>query len=795
MEKYTEKAKTVLRRAARYAAKMGQGYIGTEHLLLGIVADKNSLAGRALNEIDVTEAAVGHALVSLSETGNVAAMSKPKEYTPRLTEVLEDADDIAKASGETLTGTEHMLLAILRHPGCVAGRVIASLGVDARKLYSGIMEAAQNPALAQAMNRGLQPERQKKRMLEKYTRDLTALAAQGKLDAVIGRDEEIGRVVRILSRRTKNNPCLIGEPGVGKTAIVESIAQRIAAGSVPAALVDKRLLAADITAMVAGSKYRGEFEERIKGLISEASADENILLFIDEVHTLIGAGNSEGGMDAANILKPALARGELQIIGATTVNEYKKHIEKDAALERRFQPVMVEEPTTAECEEILKGLRPAYEEHHGVRITDGALSEAVRLSARYIADRFLPDKAIDVIDEACAGVKLASASSDVRARAAYIEREREEAILAGDFSAAKELTEKLKALSGKQTARKNSLPVVDEQSVAAVVSEWTKIPVKSLAEGEMERLRHLEDELHKRVIGQNEAVKAVSSAVRRGRAGFGSVKRPIGSFLFLGPTGVGKTEVSKALAEAVFGSEKSIIRVDMSEYMEKASVSKMIGSPPGYVGYDEGGQLTDRVRRNPYSVVLFDEIEKAHPDVFNILLQILDEGSVTDAQGRRTNFKNTVIIMTSNCGASDISDEKHLGFGVDRNAAGRHELMKKKVMEAVKHTFRPEFLNRIDEIIVFERLGREEIVKIANLMLGEVANQARQSRNIELVFSEEVIDFIAEKGYDVKYGARPVRRAIQTYVTDMLSDALLEGRIKNDSTVRVVKDGDRLAIG
>ncbi|MBR6896541.1 MAG: ATP-dependent Clp protease ATP-binding subunit [Lachnospiraceae bacterium] len=795
MEKYTEKAKTVLRRAARYAAKMGQGYIGTEHLLLGIVADKNSLAGRALNEIDVTEAAVGHALVSLSETGNVAAMSKPKEYTPRLTEVLEDADDIAKASGETLTGTEHMLLAILRHPGCVAGRVIASLGVDARKLYSGIMEAAQNPALAQAMNRGLQPERQKKRMLEKYTRDLTALAAQGKLDAVIGRDEEIGRVVRILSRRTKNNPCLIGEPGVGKTAIVESIAQRIAAGSVPAALVDKRLLAADITAMVAGSKYRGEFEERIKGLISEASADENILLFIDEVHTLIGAGNSEGGMDAANILKPALARGELQIIGATTVNEYKKHIEKDAALERRFQPVMVEEPTTAECEEILKGLRPAYEEHHGVRITDGALSEAVRLSARYIADRFLPDKAIDVIDEACAGVKLASASSDVRARAAYIEREREEAILAGDFSAAKELTEKLKALSGKQTARKNSLPVVDEQSVAAVVSEWTKIPVKSLAEGEMERLRHLEDELHKRVIGQNEAVKAVSSAVRRGRAGFGSVKRPIGSFLFLGPTGVGKTEVSKALAEAVFGSEKSIIRVDMSEYMEKASVSKMIGSPPGYVGYDEGGQLTDRVRRNPYSVVLFDEIEKAHPDVFNILLQILDEGSVTDAQGRRTNFKNTVIIMTSNCGASDISDEKHLGFGVDRNAAERHELMKKKVMEAVKHTFRPEFLNRIDEIIVFERLGREEIVKIANLMLGEVANQARQSRNIELVFSEEVIDFIAEKGYDVKYGARPVRRAIQTYVTDMLSDALLEGRIKNDSTVRVVKDGDRLAIG
>ncbi len=795
MEKYTEKAKTVLRRAARYAAKMGQGYIGTEHLLLGIVADKNSLAGRALNEIDVTEASVGHALVSLSETGNVAAMSKPKEYTPRLTEVLEDADDIARASGETLTGTEHMLLAILRHPGCVAGRVIASLGVDARKLYSGIMEAAQNPALAQAMNRGLQPERQKKRMLEKYTRDLTALAAQGKLDAVIGRDEEIGRVVRILSRRTKNNPCLIGEPGVGKTAIVESIAQRIAAGSVPAALANKRLLAADITAMVAGSKYRGEFEERIKGLISEASADENILLFIDEVHTLIGAGNAEGGMDAANILKPALARGELQIIGATTVNEYKKHIEKDAALERRFQPVMVEEPTTAECEEILKGLRPAYEEHHGVRITDGALSEAVRLSARYIADRFLPDKAIDVIDEACAGVKLASASSDVRARAASIEREREEAILAGDFSAAKELTEKLKALSGKQTARKNSLPVVDEQSVAAVVSEWTKIPVKSLAEGEMERLRHLEDELHKRVIGQNEAVKAVSSAVRRGRAGFGSEKRPIGSFLFLGPTGVGKTEVSKALAEAVFGSEKSIIRVDMSEYMEKASVSKMIGSPPGYVGYDEGGQLTDRVRRNPYSVVLFDEIEKAHPDVFNILLQILDEGSVTDAQGRRTNFKNTVIIMTSNCGASDISDEKHLGFGVDRNAAGRHELMKKKVMEAVKHTFRPEFLNRIDEIIVFERLGREEIVKIANLMLREVANQARQSRNIELVFSEEVIDFIAEKGYDVKYGARPVRRAIQTYVTDMLSDALLEGRIKNDSTVRVVKDGDRLAIG
>ncbi|MCR5742648.1 MAG: ATP-dependent Clp protease ATP-binding subunit [Lachnospiraceae bacterium] len=797
---YTKKARAVLKNAAKHAREMGQAYVGSEHLLLGLVEDEGSVAGQLLGQYGLTMENTSELLISLTDNGVVAAMGSGAQYTPRMNEILDDAEYICKAAGDTQVGTEHLLLALLRNTECLGNRAFASLGVDIRKLYASTLEIIGNPQLTQALNKGA-AKQNKKSMLDKYTRDLTAAARAGRLDVVVGRDAEIARVMQILSRRTKNNPCLIGEPGVGKTAIVEAIAQRIVRNQVPDTLENKRLLTADITAMVAGSKYRGEFEERIKGLIDEVRGNGNVLLFVDEVHTLIGAGDSEGGMDAANILKPALARGELQIIGATTVSEYRKHIEKDAALERRFQPVMVEEPSMEDCVKILQGLRPAYEKHHGVTITDDALDAAVKLSARYISDRFLPDKAIDVIDEASSKVRMVTGSSkalELEIRINELEKLKEEAILAGDIPEAQSKSEEIRSLKEKQskktTRRKKSSLIVNAETVAETVSDWTRIPVKTLATEEMERLRKLESILHERVIGQNEAIEAVSKAVRRGRAGFNSARRPIGSFLFLGPTGVGKTEISKALAEAVYGSEKSIIRVDMSEYMEKASVSKMIGSPPGYVGYNEGGQLTDRVRKNPYSVVLFDEIEKAHPDVFNILLQVLDEGQVTDSQGRKIDFKNTIIIMTSNCGASSIASEKHLGFGAVSEAAVKHEQMKKKVMEEVKKTFKPEFLNRIDETIVFTSLSKEELKQIAALMLKNLSAQTMESRKVTLKFDQEVIEFLTEKGYDVKYGARPIRRAIQTYVIDMLSDAVLDGRIHDGTCIEVYRDSDGLAI-
>jgi ATP-dependent Clp protease ATP-binding subunit ClpC len=804
VEKFTKKAEAALKNARLQAKQLGQDYIGTEHLLLALLWDDKNVAAKLLYKYGVDREQVRKLMDDFSGSGERILITRPSlEYTPRMTELLEEAGRLASMAGVTEIGTELLLLAILRKNACMAYKILQTTGVDLRKLYTEILEMMDRPEFAQVLNKSASKGRSRS-MLERFTRDLTKSAREGRLDPVVGREQEINRVIQILSRRTKNNPCLIGEPGVGKTAIAEGLAMRIANGEVPNNMQGKRLLMADITAMVAGTKYRGEFEERIKGLIDEVIHDGNVLLFIDEVHMLIGAGDAEGAMDAANILKPALARGELQILGATTVNEYRKHIEKDAALERRFQPVMVEEPGIEECIQILEGLRPAYEKHHGVQITDEALSAAVNLSARYINDRFLPDKAIDLMDEAASKARLHLSGNptdqNVRIEIALLEREKEDAVLQGDFEQATQLSKKQQALSKKlgkgERHRKqaSAVTIVRASDIAQVVAQWTKIPVQTLTESEMKRLQDLEKTLHERVIGQDEAVGAVAKAVRRGRIGLKNPKRPIGSFLFLGPTGVGKTEISKALAEAVFGTEKSMIRVDMSEYMEKASVSKMIGSAPGYVGYEEGGQLAEQVRKNPYSVILFDEIEKAHPDVFNILLQILDDGQVTDSQGRRVDFKNTIIIMTSNCGASNIISPKHLGFGSDQTEAQKHERMKNGVMEEVRRTFKPEFLNRIDEIIVFHSLEKEQIVKITDLMLKELKKNLASQLSVQVEFSQEVIEFLSEKGYDVKYGARPIRRAIQTYVEDLLADAVLEERVKSGMEIRIVKKDHGLAV-
>lgn len=804
MDRFTKKAETALKYARMQAKELGQEYIGTEHLLMGLLHAEKSVAAELLHQYGVNIQDVQELMQEFARPDErTLTCNRSLEYTPRFHEILEEAERLAGLAGLHEIGTELLLLAILRKSTCMAYKLLQTTGADMRKLYTEIVEVINRPEFAQAL--GKNGARGKgKSMLERYTRDLTKNAREGRLDPVVGREQEINRVLQILSRRTKNNPCLIGEPGVGKTAIAEALAARIAEDRVPDTMRGKRLLMADITAMVAGSKYRGEFEERIKGLIDEVVSDGNVLLFVDEVHMLIGAGDAEGAMDAANILKPALARGELQILGATTVSEYRRHIEKDAALERRFQPVTVEEPGSEECVRILQGLRPAYEKHHGVVITDDAIDAAVTLSARYINDRFLPDKAIDLMDEAASKTRLQlfdeKSVQNVKLELALLEREKEEAVLQGDFEKAVQISARQQALSRKdsrQDTRKKKqadIRTVSEAEIAAVVAEWTKIPVQTLTETETKRLRALEETLHQRVIGQEEAVRAVSKAVRRGRVGLKNPKRPIGSFLFLGPTGVGKTEVSKALAEAVFGTDKSIVRVDMSEYMEKASVSKMIGSPPGYVGYEEGGQLAEKVRKNPYSVVLFDEIEKAHPDVFNILLQILDDGQVTDSQGRRIDFKNTIIIMTSNCGASNIVSPKHLGFGQEKSEAEKHDHMKTRVMDEVKRTFKPEFLNRIDEIIVFHSLEKEQILSITELMLTQLQRMIAQQMSVQLEFSQEVIEFLAEKGYDVKYGARPIRRAIQTHVEDLLADAVLEERVKSGMEIRVVKKENGLAI-
>ena len=742
-------------------------------------------------------------LVTPAEVGNITEIEMKPPYSPRTEKVLKSAVAEAQNSGCEKAGTEHLLLAMLRETDCVGTRLLYTMGVNIQKLYAAVLGAMgyDNEAIqeefqaAKAMqNLGGSPTP----ALDQYSRDLTQMAAEGKLDPVVGREKEISRLIQILSRRTKNNPCLVGEPGVGKTAIAEGLAQRILAGSVPETIKDKRLVVLDLSGMVAGSKYRGEFEERIRKVVDEVRENQGILLFIDELHTIIGAGGAEGALDASNILKPSLSRGELQIIGATTLEEYRKYIEKDAALERRFQPVTVEEPSEEEAYEILKGLRPYYERHHKVEISDEALEAAVKMSVRYINDRFLPDKAIDLIDEAASKVQLSGyqASSEIEDLSREIQeilQEKERAIKTGYLSLAKECQEKQKEAEArleqlqvkeeKKNQRKSGK--VDEKAVASIVSDWTKIPVQRLTEGETRRLAQLEKELHKRVIGQEEAVRAVSQAVKRGRVGLKDPNRPIGSFLFLGPTGVGKTELSKALAQAVFGSEQAMIRVDMSEYMEKHSVSKLIGSPPGYVGYDEGGQLSEKVRRNPYSVILFDEIEKAHPDVFNILLQVLDDGHITDAHGRKVDFKQTIIIMTSNAGAQAIVEPKQLGFISQKDEKKDYEKMKSGVMEEVRRLFKPEFLNRIDEIMVFHTLNKEEIRKIVLLLLKSLEKRCEEQMDIHLNVTNSAVDYIAEAGFDAKYGARPLRRAIQSKIEDRLANELLEGKIKRGDIVQV----------
>ena len=806
--RFTQMAANVMHYSKEAAAELNHSYIGTEHILIGLLREKEGLACQVLEDHDVTEEKVLH-MVSQLIQGSQTIVAEPEEYTPRSRRILEIANREAMRFRASAIGTEHLLIAILRETDCVAAQLLYSLGVQAQKVYQDIVLGIGMDARAAKADmpsaKGKSRRKNEPLMVDQYSRDLTAYAREGKLDPVIGRHDEIQRVIQILSRRTKNNPCLIGEPGVGKTAVAEGLAQKIISGNVPETIKDKRVLTLDISGMVAGSKYRGEFEERIKRVISEVKEDGNILLFIDEIHTIIGAGGAEGAIDAANILKPSLARGELQIIGATTIEEYRKHIEKDAALERRFQPVMVEEPSEEEAVEILIGLKGAYENHHHVTITDEALEAAVHLSARYINDRFLPDKAIDLIDEACSKVRLSSYTSspkvkELEKKVAELEEEKEQAIKDEAYERASEIKKMQKELNDEmirlnsewEKVRSSEQLIVGENEVADIVASWTKIPVRKLEEEESERLRKLELILHERVIGQEEAVSAVAKAIRRGRVGLKDPKRPIGSFLFLGPTGVGKTELSKALAEAMFGKEDAMIRVDMSEYMEKHSVSKLIGSPPGYVGYDEGGQLSEKIRRNPYSVLLFDEIEKAHPDIFNILLQVLDDGHITDSQGRKIDFKNTVIIMTSNAGAANIVTPKKLGFSVGDTHEADYQKMKASVMDEVKHLFKPEFLNRIDETIVFHPLTKENVRDIADIMMRTICGRIKEQLGVETVVSEAVRDHLAEKGFDENYGARPLRRVIQNEIEDAMAEEYLDGKFGQGDTVVLEMDENHI---
>ena len=808
MDRYTPQAKEALSLAVGVAEALNHGYVGTEHLLIGLLKEGTGVAAKVLEENGLEEDRVMDLVRQLIAPNPTIQTADRTFYTPRARRVIENSYREAVRFKAAQIGTEHLLIAILREGDCVALRLLNTLGISIQKLYLDLLAAMGEDA--PAAREDIQGPRGGRKgnatpTLDSYSRNLTQMAREGRLDPVIGREKEIQRLIQILSRRTKNNPCLIGEPGVGKTAVVEGLAQMIAAGDVPETIAGKRVMVLDLSGMVAGSKYRGEFEERIKNVVSEVTNSGDVLLFIDEIHTIIGAGGAEGALDASNILKPSLARGEIQLIGATTVNEYRKYIEKDAALERRFQPVMVDEPTEEESIAILKGLRSRYEDHHKVEITDQALEAAVKLSSRYINDRFLPDKAIDLIDEAASRVRLMNYTKpekvkEYEAQIDELEENKEEAIKkeayekAGEIKKKQEkLRERIKeALEKWEKEKETRRLIVDENEVADVVSGWTKIPVKKLAEEESERLRNLESILHERVVGQEEAVTAVSKAIRRGRVGLKDPGRPIGSFLFLGPTGVGKTELSKALAEAMFGTENSLIRVDMSEYMEKHSVSKMIGSPPGYVGYEEGGQLSEKVRRNPYSVILFDEVEKAHPDVFNILLQVLDDGHITDAQGRKIDFKNTIIIMTSNAGAENIISPKRLGFGVASDAKADYDFMKGRVMDEVKRLFKPEFLNRIDEIIVFHQLTKEHMKGIADILLKGIVKRSREQLGIVLAVGEDARDYLIDKGYDEKYGARPLRRTIQSLLEDKLAEGLLEGRIKAGSQVDVGFDGENL---
>ena len=806
---YTDKAKKALNYANRLSRSSGCNYVGTEHILAGLLKEGTGVAAEVLTANNVELEALLKLIDELVAAGEEVTVADRDGYSPRTQMVLDRAREMADRFDSERIGTEHLLLAIIKEGDCAASRLLNTMGANPQKLFVDILAAmGEDPAqYREEIQRGRNEEATLTPTLDQYSRDLTAMARAGRLDPVIGREKETERVIQILCRRGKNNPCLIGEPGVGKTAIVEGIAQSLVNGNVPDIVADKRLVSLDMSGLVAKSKYRGEFEDRIKKVINEVETAGNVLLFIDELHTIIGAGGAEGALDASNILKPALARGDVQVIGATTIEEYRKYIEKDAALERRFQPVQVEEPTEEESIEILKGLRKLYEKHHHVQITDEGVEASVRLSARYVNDRFLPDKAIDLMDEAAAKARLgmmhgSDEMMQLNREIHQTELDMEHALQEGDIEKArtlKETRENLQASREKlekknRRVSKNKVPVVGENEIADVVAGWTKIPVSRLTESEASRLQKLEETLHKRVIGQEEAVSAVSKAVRRGRVGLKDPKRPIGSFLFLGPTGVGKTEVSKALAEAVFGNEESMIRVDMSEYMEKHSVSKMIGSPPGYVGHEDGGQLSEKVRRNPFSVILFDEIEKAHPDVFNILLQVLDDGHITDSQGRKVDFKNTIIIMTSNAGAQSIIEPKKLGFGAKEDEKQDHERMKASVMEEVKRIFKPEFLNRIDETIVFRALNKDNMKKIIGIMVRDLQKRCKEQLQIDLVVREAAKESIVEKAYDRKYGARPLRRKLQDEVEDRLADALIRGEIHTGDRVIVTTKNKEIIV-
>ncbi len=799
--KFTNKAQEVLKRAQEAALKLGNKYVGTEHILLGLTLVSDSVAAKALESQGVTYHQVMDKIQSM--TGGTSAYYIPADFTPRAKRVVESSVQEAFRMGTGYVGTEHILIALIRENDNIAVRIMVSLDLNLQRLYDDIMnmlgEGEDQNSSARGMNsQGEKQEKSATETLDKFSRDMTALAKKNKFDPIVGRDKEIERIVQILSRRTKNNPCLVGDPGVGKTAIVEGLAQKIAEGNVPDTLKNKRIVGLDLSAMVAGSKYRGEFEERMKKAMDEVKADGNIILFVDEIHTIIGAGAAEGAIDASNILKPALSRGEIQLIGATTLEEYRKHIEKDAAFERRFQPVKVEEPDEQAAVAMLKALRDKYEMHHKVTISDDAIEAAVKLSSRYVSDRFLPDKAIDLIDEAASRLRLKTFSApdnvaEMEEKLAEMEKEKEAAIKTEEFEKAAEIKRAQDALRAQwkeakkewENNHENQAQVVTREEVAEVVSVWTGVPLQSLQEEESQRLLHLEDTLHQRVIGQSEAVKALAKAIRRGRVGLKDPNRPIGSFLFLGPTGVGKTELSKALAEALFGDEDAMIRIDMSEYMEKHSVSRMVGSPPGYVGYEEGGQLSEKVRRNPYSVVLFDEIEKASPDVFNVLLQVLDDGHITDGQGRKVDFKNTVIIMTSNAGARSIVEPKRVGFTSMETEEQSYQNMKKNVMEEVRHIFKPEFLNRIDDMIVFHSLTQEDILEIVKLMTKTVSKRIKENMDITVTFTDKALEKIAEEGYDKAFGARPLRRAIQSRIEDAFAEEYLMGNFKAGDKVSV----------
>lgn len=805
--RFTKSAEQVLATAAKIAVDMGHNYVGTEHILLGLIK-KPGVAAEVLRENGVEADKIMDLVNELMAPNSMVMVRERGEYTPRAQKIIENSVAEAEKMGVSQAGTEHILLAILKETDCIAVRLLNSKGINVQKLYVDVLTATGQDMTSAKNEYMMQKNRKNKSttpMLDQYSRDLTALAKEGQLDPVIGRDREISRIVQILSRRTKNNPCLIGEPGVGKTAVVEGLAQKIVDEDIPQMLREKRVLTLDLSGMVAGSKYRGEFEERIKRALKEVQQSGNILLFIDEIHTIIGAGGAEGAIDAANILKPSLARGEIQLIGATTREEYRKYIEKDAALERRFQSVVVEEPSAEETISILKGLAGRYEEHHHVEITEAAIVAAVKMTERYVNDRFLPDKAIDVIDEASARASLSKYVPSPQIRQmeeelVALEQQKELAIRSENYAEAGNIKRKQIELSEQLATKKEELDKermqndlkVTEAEVAAVIADWTKIPVQKLQEEETERLKKLEEILHQRVVGQDEAVTAVARAIRRGRVGLKDPNRPIGSFLFLGPTGVGKTELSKALAEAVFGKENEIIRVDMSEYMEKHSVSKMIGSPPGYVGYEDGGQLSEKVRRHPYSVILFDEIEKAHIDVFNILLQILEDGHVTDAQGRKVSFKNTIIIMTSNAGAQQIIEPKHLGFGAREDEEADYKKMKESVMEEVKRIFKPEFINRIDEILVFHTLTQENIQEIVRILLRSLNKRTQAQMSISLKASDKAVEYLAKAGFDKSYGARPVRRAIQTKVEDELAEKILEGEFAAGDSICIDAEGEKI---